>query len=614
MRPNSKDKPRDHLLTSPWLVIGGAVILFIIVVIFSVDSAYREKRHMTRALTEKGQSLITAFEAGARTGMMRMHLGARHLQRLIEETGKGPDIRYIVIADSSGKIISHSDPEMVGSEFAPDIIKKIENSETKPLFRVIDDKEKGSTFELFDIFKPMSGEGHQMRRRMGQGYSHKPEDAKGTPGIEHEIGLGNCNESICMINQGEQQITYKPPLFIAVGLDMAHFEVARAAKIRNAFIMAGIILVLGLSGFVSLFWLQNYRLTRQRLEDTSAFADMVISSLPLGLIATDSEGRIAVFNETMEKLTGIATSYAIEKRPEEIMGTAWTDLMQTRRSGQEGSESEKNLSFGSGKSFYAGVTYAGIEPEKDDKQNGVVLIIRDLTEIKELEKSLIRHEKLAAIGNLSAGVAHEIRNPLSSIKGLATYFRDLFPEGSDSRDTANVMIKEVDRINRVIKDLLEFSRSSELSKSEAPLSPLIDHIIRLVSVDATSKNIETITSIPENMRVFLDMDRVSQVLINLLRNSVEAMENGGILTLNAWSSDKSDLFLEVSDTGKGISEDEMSQIFNPYFTTKKDGTGLGLAVAQKIIEGHGGVMRVKSSIDMGTSVIIEIPRAVKQGI
>lgn len=596
MKSNNSHNRKTRILTSPWLVIGGALILLIIVVIFSADSAYREKRHMNRALTEKGQSLITAFEAGARTGMMRMHLGARHLQRLIEETGKGPDIKYIVIADSDGKIISHSDPKMIGAEFDPDILMELSRSDKPPLYRILEDKKKGGIFELLDFFRPMPGEGRQMRRRMND------------PGSFEGEGPGNCNESICMWNQGEQQIMYKPPLVIAVGLDMAHFEAAREAKIRTAFIMAGIILVLGLSGFVSLFWLQNFRLTRQILEDTSAFADKVISSLPLGIIATDSEGKIAVFNGTMEKLSGIPATEAMHKNPCEIMGRTWTDLMEIEEA--DGAESEKNLSFDSGKSFYSGVIIAGIEPESLRKGNGAILIIRDLTEIKELEKSLIRHEKLAAIGSLSAGVAHEIRNPLSSIKGLATYFRDLFPEGSDSRDTANVIIKEVDRINRVIRDLLEFSRSSELSKSETDLSSLIEHIMRLMAMDALARGIEISSDISPDLKVSLDIDRISQVLINLLRNGVESMEKNGRLTIKASASEKNDLYLEIADTGKGIPQNDIARIFDPYFTTKKDGTGLGLAVAQKIIEAHGGNIKVRSALGSGTTFSIEIPRAV----
>lgn len=595
---NNQKFPSDLFLASPWLVIGGSLILLVIVVIFSVDSAYREKNHMISALAEKGESLITAFEAGARTGMMRMRWGGGHLQRLIEETGKGPDIKHIIIADSTGRIISHSNPGLTGEKFDSELLDNILKSDRRPLYRIGNGKENGRIFELFDIFRPTQPAGSG--RRNGRTGKHSRDTANPVD--------WSCNENMCVWDQDEQHIQYSPPLIISVGLDMTHFESVRSAGIRNAFIMSGVILALGMSGFVSLFWLQNYRLTRQRLEDTSAFADKVISSLPLGIIATDSDGRIVVFNETIAKISGISIQYAVNKLPGEIIGSLWDEIFSAPdESGI--SEKETRLSFNNGLSFYAGITTAIIGSENGTRKSGVIVIIRDLTEIKELENSLVRHEKLAAIGSLSAGVAHEIRNPLSSIKGLATYFRDLFPDGSDSRDTANVMIREVDRINRVIKDLLEFARPSEISRSETDFVVILNHVLRLTSMDAKSQNIEIRSDIPETLKVFIDVDRFSQVLINLFRNSMEAMEQGGVLAIKV-IHDIRNLVIEVSDTGEGIDENYSAMIFNPYFTTKNDGTGLGLAVAQKIVESHGGSIRIRSKKGSGTSVIIEIPRAV----
>jgi two-component system sensor histidine kinase HydH len=632
---------KDYILTSPWLVIGGALILFVIVVIFSVDSAYREKSHMTRALVEKGESLITAFEAGARTGMMRMHWGGGHLQRLIEETGKGPDIKHIIIADSTGRILNHSNPDLSGGEFDHEILEKIMKSDSKPLYRIVDGKDGGKVFELFDIFRPMQFRGFKDRQgrypmessrgaRNGGGNSNRNGSSNGNDnGDGNGSRIWNCNGNVCIWDQGENRINYVPPLLISVGLDMTHFESARSSRIRNAFIMAGVILALGMSGFVSLFWLQNYRLARKRFEDTSAFADRVISSLPVGVLATGSDGKIAVFNETIEKISGISRQDALGLPLEEVTGFFMGDNVDAVsgkslldrcgavddhdfcRNDTGVSERETRLLFRNGRSFHAGVTtaYIDTDSEKCGGKSGIIMIVRDLTRIKELESSLVRHEKLAAIGSLSAGVAHEIRNPLSSIKGLATYFRDLFPEGSDSRDTANVIINEVDRINRVIKDLLEFARPSEISRSETDFSVLLNHVIRLVSMDAKNRNIEIRSDIPESLRVLIDADRISQVLINLFRNAIEAMGKGGLLTVKTFLNDRNVLVINVSDTGTGIDPKDEVMVFNPYYTTKNDGTGLGLAVAQKIVESHGGTIGIRSEKGAGTTVIIEIPRA-----
>lgn len=604
---------KDYILTSPWIVIGGAVILLVIVLIFSADSALMEKDHMNRALTEKGESLITAFEAGARTGMMRMNWGIAHLQRLIEETGKGPDIRYIVIADSSGRIISHSNPSMIGSAFDTEILKKVSESEKKPLYRISKDDKGAKTFELFDIFRPMSSKMHQMRMgKGGRGGGGHMTDQKSGQTPEHMSE--RCDESVCVWGQGDNLVTYSPPLYISVGLDMTHFESAGRTRTKNALMMAGVILVLGLSGFVSIYWLQSYRSARQRLEDTSAFADKVVSSLPVGIIATDFQGRIAVFNESMERLSGISLSSAFGKGLDEVISSETLGLIlrihEAKSADDSTNEIESKVVFNNGESFHSGIITAGIGKDSGEKRNGLIIIMRDLTVIRELETRLIRHEKLAAIGSLAAGVAHEIRNPLSSIKGLATYFRDLFSEGSDSRDTAIVIIKEVDRINRVIKDLLEFSKPSEISPSMVIISELVDHVLRLISADIQVRGITSSADIQKGLKARIDRDRFSQVLINLCRNSIEAMEGGGSLSIFAEKVQGNTLRLIVSDTGRGIDPKFSSSIFNPYFTTKKDGTGLGLAVAQKIVEAHGGCIQLMNNGGKGARLCIEIPDAV----
>lgn len=216
------------------------------------------------------------------------------------------------------------------------------------------------------------------------------------------------------------------------------------------------------------------------------------------------------------------------------------------------------------------------------------------SEVKRLEEEVRRHEKLAAIGTLAAGVAHEIRNPLSSIKGFATYFREHFPEGSDGKEAASIMVKEVDRLNRVISDLLGLSRQDNLQLQEVDINIVIDHVVRLLRQNASNKNIKlAIKKAPHVPPVNCDMQRLSQAILNLCLNSVEAMPAGGDLTI-AISGGKKHISILVVDTGQGIPKDIVSQIFDPYFTTKGSGTGLGLPMVYKIIRAHKGTIDVKS--------------------
>ncbi len=217
-------------------------------------------------------------------------------------------------------------------------------------------------------------------------------------------------------------------------------------------------------------------------------------------------------------------------------------------------------------------------------------------EVHRLEEEMRRSERMAAIGTLAAGVAHEIRNPLSSIKGYATYFGQRFPEGSDDREAANVMVSEVNRLNRVITDLLGLSRPSDVRQKPICLENIVAHVIKLIHQNAASRNVRIVSkTAPRVPDIMADMERLSQALLNLCLNALDAMPDGGTLTI-AVAGGRKQVCLIVRDTGEGISPENMAHIFDPYFTTKSSGTGLGLPMVHKIVQAHGGEMEVVSHL------------------
>ena len=213
---------------------------------------------------------------------------------------------------------------------------------------------------------------------------------------------------------------------------------------------------------------------------------------------------------------------------------------------------------------------------------------------RKAEVAVRRKEKLAAVGNLAAGVAHEIRNPLSSIKGYATYFGQRFPEGSEDRAAANVMVHEVDRLNRVIMDLIGLSRPSDVCPRPGSLAAVLEHVVRLIRQDAESRGVEVECRVPQSVPMaMVDPERMGQAVLNLCLNALDAIPRGGRLTLAvAWR--KKGVCLMVRDTGVGIVPRQLQHVFDPYFTTKGQGTGLGLAMVHKIVEAHSGQISVTS--------------------
>lgn len=221
---------------------------------------------------------------------------------------------------------------------------------------------------------------------------------------------------------------------------------------------------------------------------------------------------------------------------------------------------------------------------------------RDMAEneVRRLAEEIRHKEKLAAMGTLAAGVAHEIRNPLSSIKGYATYFGQRFPEGSEDRKAAGVMVQEVNRLNRVITDLIGLSRPSDIKPRPVHLEEIAKHVLCLMEQDAGQRGIQLrFRSSRRVPKVMVDSERMRQVLLNLCLNALDSMSDGGTLTL-AISRGKTKVCLMVQDTGKGITPENMAHIFDPYYTTKGHGTGLGLAIVYKIVEAHQGRIGVYS--------------------
>jgi two-component system sensor histidine kinase HydH len=238
---------------------------------------------------------------------------------------------------------------------------------------------------------------------------------------------------------------------------------------------------------------------------------------------------------------------------------------------------------------------------------GFMFILQDLSELRQLEIKVRQREKLAAIGDLAAGIAHEVRNPLSSIKGYATYFGSFFEEGSDNRKAAGIMAEEVDRVNRVISELLEFARPSDLKFIKTNIRKLIEHTLSIVTHEANFAGVTIIKQFDHGLpELMIDPDRITQVILNILINAIQAMEHGGKLTVIT-RHEKDMVVIHISDTGKGISALEQTNMFNPYFTTKKTGTGLGLAIVHKIVEDHGGSVQVRSMPGIGTRISIVLP-------
>jgi two-component system, NtrC family, sensor histidine kinase HydH len=589
MIAKSRRKHSGSISTSPWIILGSVLILLIAVVVLAVQNYNREKQYMSGILSEKGATLIKAVEAGARTGMMSMMWGDQQIQTLLEENALLPDVLYLIIVNKKGIVLASSDRGLINTQLTHSPYLSGLNPSGKTHWKIVETGNRRRSFEVYRYFNPVADQEAWMNKNMqqmmgGRGMMMGPNSNGFYPSGKAE----------------DEQI-------ILVGLDPTPFEDAREEDIRNTIIISGVLVVLGMAGFISMFWMQSYKTAKRSLQDTSAFANEVVTNLPVGLIATDKNGKIAFYNSSVERITGLDLSNARGEDPENILPNHFCGLKDALDRGESISEKEMVCEFAEDKIIPVSVSASKIINE-EGQFVGQVLILRDLGEVRRLQDEIRRNEKLAAIGDLAAGVAHEIRNPLSSIKGIASYFKNKFDEDSDDKEAAGVMIGEVDRLNRVITELLEFARPTQLNLKSTDVNDLLEHSVRLIRQEAETKGVAVkLILSPKRPAAQIDSDRFFQCLLNLYLNALQAMDSGGLITIENSMKEASLIKIEIKDTGSGIKSEDLNKIFDPYFTTKTKGTGLGLAIVHKIIEAHKGQVKVRSVFGQGTTVTIVIP-------
>lgn len=573
---------QHKILISPWMIIGASLVLITIVGFLGVVNYNRDKEQMGTLLKEKGATLIRSFEAGTRTGMKRMKgkmgvvANEIHLQVLLEETAGQPDISYISIVDSSGIILAHNKKSLIGENFvSSDILESLSPSNL-PQWRIVGQEKGIKYFEVYKTFLPV--------------YDR--------PGHDHRDWENS------VITQKIMDTTNR--LYIFIGMDIAPFEIAMREDLKHNIVMAAIIFSLGLAGVVSLFWAQNYTRSHKLLQDTRKFASEVVTHLPVGILVMDTRYRVIYSNAVAWNLLGTNELAVQGVDAKELLPDNIWSLHDRIKAGQPVAEKEIRLFPEKSKPVPVAVSATDIHGE-DGNYIGFMFVFKDLTEIRELEIKTQRIEKLATVGNLAAGIAHEIRNPLSSIKGYVTYFGSLFEDNSENKQAANLMAEEVDRVNRVISELLEFARPSDLKFKKIKVRNLIDHSMRIITHEAQTAGIQIKKIImPDLPDLKADPDRLTQVFLNLYLNAIQAMAAGGDLIVQAEKKGSS-IIINVSDTGAGIPAENLKHIFDPYFTTKNKGTGLGLAIAHKIIENHNGFIQVESTEKYGTTISIVLP-------
>ena len=353
----------------------------------------------------------------------------------------------------------------------------------------------------------------------------------------------------------------------------------------------------------------------------------IVQNVVSGLITVDREGRITSFNRMAEEITG----RKFEEVYQEGIDSLFPGLHAWSRSVGGGSGEgwnrlrlprwETRFQRQDGTSLILGFS---ISPLRDasDREMGLILIFQDLTRLREMEEHLKRSERLAAIGKLAAGIAHEIRNPLASISGSIEMLKDELGDSPQNQQLMGIILREVNRLNSLVADFLLFARPLSPGKEKIHLNRLIDDILSMFHHSPDfNPQIRLEKQFQEDLYLQGDSNQLRQVFWNLLINAAQAMPGGGTLRVEL-RRNASSLSLPgarpcgevaVIDSGNGIGEEEMGRIFDPFFTTKERGTGLGLSIVHSIVEGYGGKVTVHSRKGSGSIFSVFLPLLEERG-
>lgn len=393
-----------------------------------------------------------------------------------------------------------------------------------------------------------------------------------------------------------------------LGVSLEDIRLVEERMLRRLIIISLILAAISIIVLSIIFTNQNLKSISKEYQNFKTLTSTVLENMSEAVIVLDKNNKITLFNKSAEEL--------FSTKAESVLST---DIISFQKGvlnfipeiikdfSHHNTNFEKQISINKEDKFLS----FGISQLTDPDTNNIsyTIVIKDLTETKRLEEDAKRNEKLSAMGELASGVAHEIRNPINAIGMIAQRLnKEFIPTSNESEysDITKLLRKEVDRVNKIITQFLSYSKPIDLSIKKINIKSYFEDIFRLFEAQAKQKSISFILKSVDSFNVSIDPDLIKQALLNVIQNAFDAVGDGGEVQLNYYKREKS-FIIEIADNGSGISTENQKKIFDLYFTTKKEGNGLGLSISQKIIAQHNGTISINSKINKGTIFKITLP-------
>jgi PAS domain S-box-containing protein len=347
---------------------------------------------------------------------------------------------------------------------------------------------------------------------------------------------------------------------------------------------------------------------KEALDFEARFRDEVIENLPLGVVAIDAREHVLAWNRAAAGIVGLSRE-EVRAQPTAptLRGRSWHDaLIRSLEQGTEEERKEHQVSRPDASSSPIEVSTAPLR-DAEGTIRGAVATLVDVSSLKSMEERIRQLDRLAALGRFASSVAHEIRNPLTGIATGVQFLSRGFPVGDERHESVAFILREVIRLNTIIQDLFTASRPRELKLEPVKLVEVAGRVLRGLKPAPEEAGVTIELDRADAWpTVVADADQLQQVLLNLTQNAVQATPEGGRVVIRV-RSEGSGLVIEVEDTGAGIAPEHLSRIFDPFYTTRPKGTGLGLFVAHAIVQRHRGSLDVDSQLGKGTRFQIHLP-------
>lgn len=555
-------------------------------------SSYRNvqtlQQRMKKSLSSTAELVIQSLEAGVRAGMVSPVWDVQDVQQNLLEISQVPGVSFLAITDAKGTVLFHSDVKQVGKplrDFA---------AITKGAAALLGPPSHPDLFIRNARFAPLK-------------------DVQDWDTLKGRLLLQRWFAWAQRFQAANISLESLGDLHIVVGLHMDDYLIARSEEIQRAiFHTITVFLVAGIGIWV-IFFYYGTQTTRRAYSDLRRTTDIILQNLPTGLMLLDKQGLATYLNPEAQRILDVSQSEAEERSIDELLPQVAPGAAQVLDGSLPQAEIEVEIRRGDDSrrddgSLIAAATVARLL-DSEGEQIGASINLKDLTSIRKLERQIQRSDRLISLGRFAAGIAHELRNPLSSIRGLAQYLAERHKDDPSEAECFQIINTEIVRLNRKLSELVSFARHEPPAQELIDPAEVLKHAIRLIEPDLRMAKVRFEVQVPTSLgHIQGNADRLHQAFLNILLNAIDAAGESGSVSLAAKSKD-GQFVAEIADSGPGITPDEYERIFEPFYTTKTGGLGLGLSITHGIVSDHHGTIEIRSAKGKGTTMILSFPLA-----